>query len=215
MRMLFAILISVTTSRAAYAGIEPYVALGVEIGEYETDNPSNQFPAISTAAKYTDVAINGRLGVDIGPYFGAEFEGAIHLGGGTEYSAMDEDGTGGFEGENDVKSRLLLFLRGAAPVSDQVKIFARAGLGFTSRRDEYRGYGIYQFDGTPYDDTNVYKDMAPAGALGIGVEYTPKPDRKSTIRADLTYQSSYIGGEDQDVDSANDMVLSLAYVRRF
>ena len=215
MRILFAIIIFLTTSRAAYAGIEPYVALGAEIGEYETENPSNQYPATLNAAKYTDVAINGRLGVDIGPYFGAELEGAIHLGGGTQYSAMDEDGLGGFEGENDVKSRLLLFLRGGVPVSDQVKIFARAGLGFTSRRDEYRGYGIYQFDGTPYDDTYVYKDLAPAGALGIGAEYRSKPDSKSAIRADLTYQSSYIGGEDQDIDSTSDMVFSLAYVRRF
>jgi hypothetical protein len=215
MKLLLAAFITLTTSSAALAGVDPYIALGAEIGQYETENPSNQYPDLFEAAKYTDVAINGRLGLDVGPYFSAEFEAAFNLGAAAEYSAMNDDGIGGFEGENDVKSRLFFFLRGGAPISDQVKLFARAGIGATKRVQTYRSYGIYQFNGTPYDETRTYEETAPAAALGIGIEYALKPESKSTIRADFTRYSSYIGGEDQDIDYVRDTVFSIAYVHKF
>lgn len=219
MKLILACLITFATGGSALAGFDPYVALGAEIGEYETDNPSNQYGDSFDAGKYTDFALNGRLGVDMGPTLGVElgveFEGAIYLGGAAEYSAMDEDGIGGFEAQNDAKSRLLLFLRGGAHVSDKVKLYARAGLGQTKRQNRYRSYGIYQFDGTLRDVTRTSERSSVAGALGLGVEYTPNSEGKSAIRADLTYYSSYIGGEDQNLDSANDKVISVAYVRRF
>lgn len=215
MKHLIAVLITLTTSGAAWAGSEPYFTLGAEIGKYETENPSNQLADSFEADSYTDIAINGRIGLDIGPNFGAEFEVAFNVGGAAEYSARDDDGMGGYEAENDIKNRKMLFLRGGAPVSDQVKLFGRAGLGATRRQSKSRSYGVYQFDGTPYDETRTYIDTDPTAAFGVGAEYTPNPDSKSAIRTDLTYYSSYIGGEDQDVDSASDIALSVAFVRRF
>lgn len=215
MKLLLTVFITLTSSGAAWAGSEPYFALGVEIGKYETENPSNQFADSFDADNYTDIAINGRIGVDIGSNFGAEFEAAFNVGGAAEYSSRQDDGIGGYEAENDVSSRLLVFLRGGGSVSDQVKLFARAGLGATRRQNKSRSYGIYQFDGTSYDETRIYKDTDPTAAFGIGAEYAPNPDSKSSIRTDLTYYSSYIGGEDQDIDSANNIAVSVAFIRRF
>ena len=215
MKFLLVVLFTCATSGAAWAGSKPYFTLGAEVGKYETENPSNQFADSFDADNYTDIAINGRVGIDIGSNFGAEFEVAFNVGSAAKYSSRHDDGIGGYEAENDVRNRKMLFLRGGAPVSDQVKLFGRAGLGATRRQNKSRSYGIYQYDGTPYDETRTYIDTDPTAAFGIGAEYTPNPDSKSAIRTDLTYFSSYIGGEDQDVDSANDIALSIAYVRRF
>lgn len=209
MRYFVGLVMTLMVSGPAFAG-GPYIAVGGEVGRYETDFP---------AGEYTDAALNGRLGLDIGKYFGFELEGALNIGG-----AAKRDGQGvriqtgggsslnGGRYEYDVKGRAGLFIRARAPITEKVDIFARGGLGVRKMSEIYSAYDT---DTASYDPARELEDTNLLAGVGVGAEVKLDADGASLIRADLTRYSTYIGGEDQDVDYAYDSVLSVAYVRRF
>ena len=203
MRFILGFLISLTTAGAAFAG-SPYIAIGGEVGNTETQTPTGS---------YTATAINGRVGYDFGSYFGVEAEGALHVGGSATLTDQVDRITREFE--RDVTSRYGVFLRGRVPVSDRVSLFGRAGFGARYETYTFGSFGIYEFDGSTFDETSSRDDTNIYGALGIGAEFQISDDERNTIRTDLTRYRTYIGGEDQDEDYATDTVFSLAYVRRF
>ncbi len=203
MRIILGCLIGLVSASAAAAS-GPYVAVGGEVGRYETQTPTGS---------YTDTALNGRIGYDFGKYFGLEAEGALNLGGAATFeSGSDAEG---FTRRDEVTSRYGLFLRGRVPTSDAVTIFARGGLGARQSKFETRSFGTYQFDGTLYDTTRGRKEVNGFFAIGGGAEFALSKEQMSAIRAEFTLYQTYIGGEDQDTDFASDSVASIAYVRRF
>lgn len=190
------------TSTAAANG--PYVSIGGEVGSYENQTPTGS---------YTDVAINARIGFDFFTYVGIEAEGALNLGGAATFMDMTESGSRMFE--DDVTSRVGVFLRGRAPVSDRWEIFGRGGFGIRNARDSFRSVGVFQFNGEPFDMSSDMDRTDPFFAIGGGTEYNLSEDGPNAIRAEFTLYRTYIGGEDQDTDFASDSVFSVAYVRRF
>lgn len=203
MRYFVGLWIAMASSTQALAG-GPFVTIGGEVGQTETQSPTRT---------YTASALNGRLGYDFGKYFGIEAEGAIHLGSSATETGQVERITNEFERE--VKSRYGVFLRGRIPVSERVSVFGRAGLGARNETDTFRSFGIFEFNGNMFDETRVRDESNIYGAFGLGAEFQVSDDVRNAIRADFTRYNTYIGGEDQDEDYANDSVFSLAYVRRF
>ena len=203
MRFSLGFILFLSMAGPAFAG-GPYVAVGGEVGNRETQNPTGSFTA---------TALNGRLGYDFGKYFGVEAEGALNLSGSASFEDQSEQSTRQFN--EDVKSHYGLFLRGRAPVSERISLFGRAGIGRRYGTYSFRSFGIYQFDGSPYDQTSIRDEGYFYGALGVGAEFQISKDERNAIRADFTRYSVYIGGEDQDLDYARDSIFSLAYVRRF
>jgi len=203
MRFNLGIILALAVAGPVFAS-GPYIAIGGEVGNLETQNPTGSFTA---------TALNGRLGYDFGQYFGVEAEGALHLSGSASFEDQSEQSTRQYK--EDVKSHYGLFLRGRAPVSDRISLFGRAGIGRRYGTYTFRSFGIYQFDGSTYDQTSSRDEGNFYGALGVGAEFQISEDERNAIRADFTRYSVYIGGEDQDLDYAKDSVFSVAYVRKF
>jgi len=189
---------------AGCANSAPYVAVGAGVGDFEPIIPTNS---------YTDVNLGARIGYNLGNYFGIEAEGVVNVGGAANTSSTNQSFT--TERSDTVDSHLGLFIRGRLPVSDRVGIFARTGLGSRRTTTEIRSIDLDEADEFEAGQEVSFRQTDLFTAFGVGIEFEITADNKNAVRAEFTQYGVPDLGGDEDNDTRNDSVFSLAYVRKF
>lgn len=116
-----------------------------------------------------------------------EAEGALNIGGSATESRnfSDEFRTFDDNSEEDITSRVGLFLRAKAPVSEKFSLFLRAGGG--GRRSEFNFQGTRtSADGEVMPVSNNFNTSDFFLALGAGFEFYLNEDKRDAIRAAFT-----------------------------